>query len=200
MPARRSTARSARAARYATRGQAELVQEARDEDRRERRRRATKARSAPSAPAPGLAGASMRAAQASASSISSSRCTVRSVMRRTLSISPAGASPAAPTARRWRAARPPGTAPTNRSRSPGRRALGVRDQRDRQLVDARVAGERPARQLRQLAVVAARQLSRTSRMCSCTDVEVVQQPLAAGPTFPVPRYASLALEKAHAPI
>ena len=35
--------------------------------------------------------------------------------------------------------------------------LGVRDERDRQLVDARVAGERTARELRQLMVVPARE-------------------------------------------
>jgi hypothetical protein len=58
--------------------------------------------------------------------------------------------------------------------------LGVRDQRDRQLVDARVAGERTRGQLRQLAVVAARQALTDLADVLADDVEVVEQPLAGG--------------------
>ncbi len=59
--------------------------------------------------------------------------------------------------------------------------LGVRDQGDRQLVDARVAGERPARQLGQLAVVAARQALAHLADVLLHHVVVVEQPLARRP-------------------
>ena len=61
--------------------------------------------------------------------------------------------------------------------------LGVRDQRDRDLVDARIAGER----CRSPAPAApgsspAGRLSRTSRMCSCTTWKLSSSHSPAGPT------------------
>ena len=78
-------------------------------------------------------------------SISSSRCTVRSAMRRTLSIRPsrsiAGTAQSSPMRERRDLA---GRRRTNELDVVEVDAtLGVRDQRDRQLVDARIAGERP---------------------------------------------------------
>ena len=59
-------------------------------------------------------------------------------------------------------------------------AFGVRDERDRQLVDARIAGERSAGELRQLAVVAARQAFADFADVLLNDVIVVEQPVAGG--------------------
>ena len=98
---------------------------------------------------------------------SSSRCTVRSAMRRTLSISPsrsiagiAHSSPIVSAVTSWNAA-------TNSSTfSRSMRPSVCADQRDRDLVDARIARQRPARELGQLAVVAAAAGSRAPRGCA----------------------------------
>ena len=58
--------------------------------------------------------------------------------------------------------------------------LGVGDERDRELVDARIARERPAGELRQLAVVAAGEALAHLADVLLDDVEVVEQPLARG--------------------
>jgi hypothetical protein len=59
-------------------------------------------------------------------------------------------------------------------------AFGVRDERDRQLVDARVSGERSIGEHRQLAVVAAREALVDLPDVLAHHVEVVQQPFARG--------------------
>ena len=105
---------------------------------------------------------------------------MRSAMRRTLSIRPsrsiAGIAHSSPIeSGRDLLER----APTKQSTFSSVDApLGVRDQRDRQLVDARIAGERSAGELRQLAVVAARQALAHLADVLLDDVEVVEQPLA----------------------
>ncbi len=139
---------------------------------------------APWAVAPRSPAASMRAAHSSAFSISSSRCTVRSAMRRTLSISArrsmagiAHSSPMASGATSWKAA-------TNSSTlSQVHPPLGVRDQRDRQLVDARIPRQRarpPARAARGSSRAAGSRAPRA--MCSCTTWKLSSSHSPAGPT------------------
>ena len=62
--------------------------------------------------------------------------------------------------------------------------FGVRDQGDGQLVDPRVAGQRAAGQLGQLAVVAARQALADLADVLLDHVVVVEQPLAGGARRP----------------
>ncbi len=64
-------------------------------------------------------------------------------------------------------------------------SFAVRDEADRQLVHARIAGQRAARQLGELAIVAAREALVHLRDVLLHDVEVVEQPLAGGPDIDV---------------
>ena len=59
--------------------------------------------------------------------------------------------------------------------------LGMRDERDRDLVHARVPGERAAGELGEFAVEAARQVGAHVLQVLLHDVVVVEQPLRGGP-------------------
>jgi hypothetical protein len=59
-------------------------------------------------------------------------------------------------------------------------AFGVRDQLDRELVDARISGQRTGRQLRQLAVEPARHARADLANVLEDDVPVVEQPFPRG--------------------
>ena len=124
----------------------------------------------------------MRSAHASASVISSSRLTVRRAIRRTFSISPsrnmagiAHSSPIDSGRTCWYAS-------TKRSTLLEIDApLGVRDEGDGNLVDARISLQRPAGQLGQLPVVAAREALANLQDVLLHQVEVVEQPLSRWP-------------------